>query len=126
MADQGPLPQEEQAEVGSAREGLEEAHSPFREIHPSFHDLCYLSICNIQCGVFAHVGKYSCTWVRAKVLAPSHRFYSQPVQDEWENSFAQAALKLLSQMEAAGIAGEEIQHSIRQCHQPRAVPSMEL
>lgn len=36
VADQGPLSQEQQAEVVSARECLEEAHSPFGEIHPFF------------------------------------------------------------------------------------------
>lgn len=57
--------------------------------------------------MFARVGKYSCTWVRAKVLAPSYWFYSQPVRDAREHSFAQTALKLLSQMEAAGMVLQE-------------------
>lgn len=47
VSDQGPLSQEQQAKVGSAREYLEEAHSPFWEIQPSFHVMYYLFIGNI-------------------------------------------------------------------------------
>lgn len=108
MSDQEPLSQEQQANAGFAREFLEEAQSPFREIHPSFHVLCSLFMgTTFSCGMFTRVGKYSCMWARTKVLAPPNAFYSQPVQDVWEHSFAPTALKLLSQMEAAGMVLQE-------------------